>query len=516
MATGNVSDWDAAVKNALAQRDTVSVCMAMTNRFICVANRASADSLLEETEKTLSFMRKARQWTYYFSTCQTYINCLFRERRYDDAENAAADMYRVAEQERQPKGMAMALQVQGSMYYQLNLHAKAMKALEEALRICPDYRDKENQTLVTTTLICEWLCMTALKTEDFVKLDMYAGSYADIVDWRRQIKMGDQAGHFTVTSAAFRAQALLAQGKTREAEQLLDEAERAIRPGVPARAYEHYYEARARQYALQGRYADALVVADLLLSAHAGYFPFYLDDMLRKADILAHLRRPEESRQLYFRYMQAKDSIERVEIAMHMDKLNTQYHVDRLRAERRTSAMRFVVALYGAALLLLLLLGYIFYSRSLRRKNRALYLRIREQEKMEERVLDAIEVLPVDKLSKEHQLFCYLSERMHEEKLFTRPDLNRKDLATILGTNESYLATAIRNNTDNKTFREYITDLRLKYAVRLLAENREMSIEAIGETAGFNVRTTFFRAFRDRFGMSPSDYRKEADKNNAL
>lgn len=512
MATDNIADWDATVKNAFAQRDTVSACMAMTNRFICMANRASADSLLRETEKTLLFMRRARQWTYYFSTYQTYIDCLFRERRYDDAEKAASDMYRAAQEEGQPKGMAMALQVQGSMYYRLDLHGKAMESLEEALRICPDYRNTENQTLVTTTLICEWLCMTALKTEDFVKLDTYAGRYTDVVEYRRQVGVGDQAGHFTVTSAAFRAQVLLSQSKIREAERMLDKAQRAILPNIPARAYEHYYEARFRQYTLQSRYREALVVADLLLSAHAGYFPFYLDDMLRKADILARLYRPEESRQLYLRYMQAKDSIERVEIAAHINNLNTQYQIDRLQVKYRASALCFTIALCGAGLLLVLLFAYIFYSRSLRRKNRALYLRIHEQEKMEERVFDAIEILPVENLSKETQLFCHLSERMHEEKLFTRHDLNRKDLATMLGTNENYLACAIRNNTNNKTFREYITDLRLKYAVRLLDENSDMSIEAIGEAVGFNTRTTFFRTFKDRFGMSPNDYRKEANK----
>lgn len=508
MTTGMLSDWDAVVENAEAQHDTLSVCMAMTNRFICMANRAPADSLLMEIRRSLPFMREARQWTYYFTTYSTYIESLFRQRRYEDAERAATDMFRVAQEEQQPKGMAMALQVQGSMYYKLNLYHDAMSTLEEAFRLCPDYRDKENGTLVISSLICEWLCMTAMKVNDTAKLTTYAGHYADIVAWRQQVGVGDQSGHFTVTAAAFRAQSLLSQDNVREAESLLDKAATDIRPSLPARAYEHYYEARSRQYTLQGRYREALNAADILLTAHREYFPFYLDDMLRKADIVSRMGRADESREIYLRYIQVKDSIERIEIAAQMDKLRTLYEVDRLEAEKRTSIHRLIIALCGFGLVAGVLLGYIFHSRNLRRKNHALYLRIREQEKMEERVLEAIETLPIDSLSKEAQLFCRLSERMYEEKLFTNPALNRKELAALMGTNENYLANAIRSNTDNKTFKEYITDLRLKYAATLLVENREMSIETVGETVGFNSRITFFRAFRERFGMSPSDFRK--------
>lgn len=515
MITGNLADWDAVVDNAKAQHDTASVCMAMTNRFICMANHTSADSLSTEIQKVLPFMRQTQQWTYYFSTYQTYINELFRERHYEDAEHAADAMFRTAEEEQQPKGMAMALQIQGSMFYQLNLYGKAMKALEEAWRICPDYHRKENQTLVTSTLICEWLCMTALKIEDTSKLGTYTQHYTDVLKWRREIGMGDQAGHFTVTAAAFRAQALLSQGKLREAEQILDEAERSIVPTIPARAYEHYYEALARLYTLQGKHRKALEAADILLTAHEGYFPFYLHDMLRKADILTRLGQPDESRELYLNYIQVKDSIERVEIAKHMDKLNTLYQVDRLTMEKRISNNRFIISLCILGLVLIMLIGATLFVRSLRRKNRVLYLRILEQEKMEKRVFDAIETLPTDNLSKETQLFCLLSERMHEEKLFVKPNLTRKELAMMLNTNESYLANAIRNNTDNKTYHEYITDLRLKYAVSLLIERQDMSIEAIGEAVGYNSRSTFFRAFRDRFGMSPSDFRRESDKQVA-
>lgn len=505
-ATNEIADWDSVIANARTQQDTVSLSMGVTNRIICLSNQAPIDLLQTEVGKALSFLRSSRQFNYYFHTYRVYINTLFTARQHKEAQQAATDMFEAARQEKQPLGMAMAMQVQGSMYYQLDLYPKAMDALEEAYRVCPAYTSEIN-TLVTHALICEWLCMTALKLEDTGKLTTYADRYHENVEYRNEIRLGDPSGHFPVTAAAFRAQAMLRSGRQEEARALLDHALTFMRPGIPARAYEHYYEARCEQLYRQADYTGALIAIDTLLNTHQGYFPFYLHDLLRKAEILAHQGKGVESTRLYSRYIAMQDSIERIEIAARMDKLQTLYEVDRLKTEQRNSFLWFVIAAGSCTLTLIIFAGYIVYSRRLHRKNRILYQRYLEQEKMEERVLDAIEVLPINSLSKEAQLFCQLSELMHEQKLFTNPNLKRKELADLLHTNETYLANAIRTNTDGKNFHDYITDLRLKYASRLLIENDSLSVAEVGEKSGFNSSSTYFRVFRERFGMSPTYFR---------
>lgn len=507
MTSNAVADWDTVIANARTQKDTVSICMGITNRLLCLFNKDSIGYFRSEAHQALPFLREARQFNYYFHTYQTYINSLFRSKLYDEAQQAATDMFDAAREENQPQGMAMALQVQGSMYYQLGLYPEAMQTLEKAFRICPPYAVQENNSLTAYSLICEWLCMTALKLNDTGKLSLYANHYADMVDYRYELCMPDAAGHYPVTATAFRAQALLKSGKAAEARALLDKGAVSIVPGISARAYEHYYEARCSLSIAEGNYKAALAAADTLLAAHKGYFPFCLHDMLRKAEILVHLGRASESTGLYSRYIEMKDSIERMEIAVQMDKIQTLYEVDRLKADKRNSFLGFLIAVGSCTLLFIIFISYFIYSRRLHRKNRILYLRFLEQEKMEERVFDAMEVLPVDNLSKEAQLFCRLSELMHGQKLFTNPNLKRKDLAELLNTNETYLANAVRINTEGKSYHEYITDLRLKHASRLLAENYELSITEVCEESGFNSSSTFFRVFRERFGMSPSDFR---------
>lgn len=507
LTTNDLADWDSVIANARMQQDTVSLSMGVTNRIICLSNQAPIELLQTEVDKALSFLRRCRQFNYYFHTHRVYINTLFAARQHEEAQQAATDMFEAARQENQPQGMAMALQVQGSMYYQLDLYPKAMDALEEAYRVCPTYRTATHNTLVTHALICEWLCMTALKLEDTGKLTTYADRYHENVEYRNEIRLGDPSGHFPVTAAAFRAQAMLRSGRQEEARALLDHALTFMRPGIPARAYEHYYEARCEQLCLQADYTGALTAIDTLLNTHQGYFPFYLHDLLRKAEILAHQGKGVESTRLYSRYIAMQDSIERIEIAAQMDKLQTLYEVDRLKTEQRNSFLWFLIAASSCTLTLIIFAGYIVYSRRLHRKNRILYQRYLEQEKMEERVLDAIEVLPIDNLSKEAQLFCRLSELMHEQKLFTNPNLKRKELAELLHTNETYLANAIRANTDGKNFHDYITDLKLKYASHLLIEDDTLSVAEVGEKSGFNSSSTYFRVFRERFGMSPTYFR---------
>lgn len=100
---------------------------------------------------------------------------------------------------------------------------------------------------------------------------------------------------------------------------------------------------------------------------------------------------------------------------------------------------------------------------------------------------------------------------MQEERLFNRSEVNRQELAERLGTNLTYLTDAVRKGA-GKGVREYIVDLRLKYAARMLVEEPSLSVEHIAMEAGFNSRSTFFRVFRNYFGMSPNEYRAASTK----
>ena len=96
---------------------------------------------------------------------------------------------------------------------------------------------------------------------------------------------------------------------------------------------------------------------------------------------------------------------------------------------------------------------------------------------------------------------------MDTERLFTSSDLDRKALADRLGTNERYLADAIREGS-GLTFTAYITRLRLEYAILLMELHPQYTTNAIATDAGFASYDPFLKAFTRMYAMTPSDYRK--------
>lgn len=85
-------------------------------------------------------------------------------------------------------------------------------------------------------------------------------------------------------------------------------------------------------------------------------------------------------------------------------------------------------------------------------------------------------------------------------------DLSVAELCRTLGVSRRRLFTAFRSTGGVQT---YITARRLDRARTALAEiERAEPIGAIAHRLGFSDASHLSRAFRDRYGMSPSDYRR--------
>ena len=82
-----------------------------------------------------------------------------------------------------------------------------------------------------------------------------------------------------------------------------------------------------------------------------------------------------------------------------------------------------------------------------------------------------------------------------------------EELAGLVGTHEKRLSRAFRDNL-GQTVGEYVRHTRLKTAQRFLLDT-SMSISDIAEEIGFSTAANFATAFRDRFGMTPSEWRRQ-------
>lgn len=104
-----------------------------------------------------------------------------------------------------------------------------------------------------------------------------------------------------------------------------------------------------------------------------------------------------------------------------------------------------------------------------------------------------------------------LDKLEQREPFFLQSDLNIRDLALKIETNRTYLSNYFSSR--NTSFYEYIEDLRMKYAVDLMRQNADTSIDLIAARSGFGSRTNFYKAFSRKFNTTPSKYRDDLNRN---
>ena len=105
---------------------------------------------------------------------------------------------------------------------------------------------------------------------------------------------------------------------------------------------------------------------------------------------------------------------------------------------------------------------------------------------------------------------CNVLER---EKLYLNPDIRVGDLAERLYTNKSYLAQTIKLKM-GKNFCQLVHYYRVREAMRLYAQNTELTITQLCRRVGFNSMTTFNTAFGRNTGFTPAEWCKRFRKRN--
>ena len=147
--------------------------------------------------------------------------------------------------------------------------------------------------------------------------------------------------------------------------------------------------------------------------------------------------------------------------------------------------------------------------------------RNRKSEKTKERVyLDLSERLPekprmLSDESPDNCEFEDLKEKLldlfEREKIFLNPDIRIHEVASRLYTNKTYLSKVIRLKT-NKNFCQLVHFYRVREAIRLYADNPDLTISQLGKMVGFNSMTTFNTAFGRNTGYTPAEWCKEYRK----
>jgi AraC-like DNA-binding protein len=120
-------------------------------------------------------------------------------------------------------------------------------------------------------------------------------------------------------------------------------------------------------------------------------------------------------------------------------------------------------------------------------------------------------VLPVVQLAKNqdiknydltYHIVSYVAEHFQEPMTLT-------DLAKHLNVSKFYLSRTFSAKL-NTSFNRYINYIRANYALTLI-QSTNYSLTRISVDSGFESQRTFNRAFREIFGLAPSEYRQRAN-----
>ena len=111
--------------------------------------------------------------------------------------------------------------------------------------------------------------------------------------------------------------------------------------------------------------------------------------------------------------------------------------------------------------------------------------------------------------TKQHR-WQQLRDLMTLERPYLNTQLMQDDIALRLGISSRTLSRLLHRHSENN-FNGFVNAYRLAEAERMICDRQytNLTIEAIATRCGFNSRGVFYRAFRDRRGMSPLEYRAQ-------
>lgn len=105
------------------------------------------------------------------------------------------------------------------------------------------------------------------------------------------------------------------------------------------------------------------------------------------------------------------------------------------------------------------------------------------------------------------ELFALFDQKVRRDKLFLNYQLGRDDYARIMGIDKNRFATVLKEQAGNN-LSAYLNNLRLEHSIELFRLHPEYSINEIATQSALPNISTFYRLFKEKYGMSPRVFRQ--------
>ncbi|MDC8004294.1 helix-turn-helix transcriptional regulator [Aureisphaera galaxeae] len=106
--------------------------------------------------------------------------------------------------------------------------------------------------------------------------------------------------------------------------------------------------------------------------------------------------------------------------------------------------------------------------------------------------------------------FVDIETYLQEGLSFLSSEMSLKSLASHLDVNANAVSKIINTET-GYNFNDYINQKRIEVAKGKLLDSQyaHLTVEAIGQSVGFNSKSTFYNAFKKHVGISPTQFMKQ-------
>lgn len=181
-----------------------------------------------------------------------------------------------------------------------------------------------------------------------------------------------------------------------------------------------------------------------------------------------------------------------------------------------TSQIVILLATILVVALGLLLAISIRYNNILRRKDRANLATMEELRKLyNERTRQHTDTIAVDENEdddEDRKMFVVIYNEIITRKLYLKPGFSRDDAISIVPMSMKQFSALFQKYSTG--FVSFVNNLRLEHSLELIRGNQEYTIEGIALDSGFSNRQTFHRLFVEKYGMTPTEYKRLLNAEN--
>ena len=244
------------------------------------------------------------------------------------------------------------------------------------------------------------------------------------------------------------------------------------------------------------------------------------------AEVYRKMGHCSQAADLYEQVLEIQDTLKTRKARNSAQELAAIYHEKEqqqtiMQQQAENTRQRYL--LFGALIVLVGVMSFsviiIRKNRIISRKNQSLATQITEamtykekymQEKLKfEKPASTSDIMDLDTLSDE-QLFQYINDIIVRERLFLDSNFDRQTVMDRFQLSKERVGAAFSKGSQYAKLTDYTQELRLEYSTLLMSTNPEKSVYQIALDCGFSSQAYYSKCFRQRFGMSPTEFRTSA------